>query len=232
MKDISQQKATTLLRFLYAFWVIIAPFSLIYVPYKLIVFGDAATTAKNIMANELLFRISIVGSLITQLLFIFIALLLYKLFEKVNKTQSILMVVFALVSVPIAMFNTLNKIAVVMLLDGADYLKVFSAEQLYSLTMFFLNLNAQGMTIASIFWGLWLFPLGYLIYKSGYFPKFVGVAVIIAGFGYTIDSFIKFILPNYKFTSVIDLLTIGEMVFVFWIIFKGAKLPKIKNETK
>ena len=228
--DLSQRKAATALRFLYLIWAIIGIFSLMYVPTKLIVFGDVVATAKNIMGNELLFRAGIVGSLITQLIFIFTVLFLYKLFKGVNKNQSILMVIFALVSVPIAMFNTLNKIAAVMLLNGAGYLKEFSTEQLYSLVMFFLNLNVQGQIIASIFWGLWLFPLGYLIYKSGYFPKFVGVAVIIGGIGYTIDSFIKFILPSFNIASVTDVLIMGEMVFVLWIIVRGAKLPEMKNE--
>ena len=218
IKNISQQKSATLLRFLYAFWAIIGMFSLMYVPSKLIVFGDALVTAKNIIANELLFRVSIVGCLITQLLFIIVALMLYKLFEKVNKNQSISMVVFALVSIPIAMISTLFKIAALLLLDNPEQM------------MFFLNLNVQGIIIASIFWGLWLFPLGYLIYKSGFFPKFVGIAVIFGGFGYVIDSFMKLILPNFNIAPVINILTMGEMVFVLWIIIRGAKLSKVKNE--
>jgi hypothetical protein len=216
-EDISQQKSTTILRFLYFFWAIIGLFSLMYVPSKLIVFGDALVTAKNIIANELLFRVSIVGCLITQLLFIIVVVLLYKLFETVNKNQSILMVVFALVSVPIAMISTLFKTAALLLLDSPDQM------------MFFLNLNLQGTIIASIFWGLWLFPLGYLIYKSGFFPKFVGIAVIIGGFGYIIDSFMKLILPNLNITPLVDILTLGEMVFVLWIIIRGAKLLKKKK---
>ncbi|MCK4996795.1 DUF4386 domain-containing protein [Candidatus Pacearchaeota archaeon] len=215
-KDISQQKSAILLRFLYTFWAIIGAFSLIYIPSKLIVFGDAGTTAKNIITNELLFRVGIVGCLITQLLFIIVALLLYKLFEKVNRNQSILMVVFALVSVPIAMISTLFKFTTLFLVDNFEQM------------MFFLNLNVQGIIIASIFWGLWLLPLGCLIYKSGYFPKFVGVAVIIGGFGYIIDSFVKIILPNLNIAIIVDILALGEMVFVFWIIIKGVKLKDAK----
>ena len=214
--DISQQKVGTILRFLYTFWAIIGAFSLMYIPSKLIVFTDAAITAKNIIANELLFRVGIVGCLITQLLFIIVVLLLYKLFEKVNRNQSILMVVFALVSVPIAMISTLFKFTTLFLVDNFEQM------------MFFLNLNVQGIIIASIFWGLWLLPLGCLIYKSGYFPKFVGVAVIIGGFGYIIDSFVKIILPNLNIAIIVDILALGEMVFVFWIIIKGVKLKDAK----
>ena len=182
------------------------------------------------MDSELLFSMGIVGSLITQLIFIFVVLVLYKLFKPVDKNHALLMVIFALVGIPIAMLNTLNLIAVLLLLSGADYLKVFGADQLQALMMFFLNLNEQGVLIAMIFWGLWLFPLGYLIYKSGYFPRIFGILVTMAGFGYLLDSFTHFLLPNYTsyealFFPVIILLTIGETLFMAWVLLKGAKIP-------
>ncbi len=174
MKVLTAQKSVTLLRILYPIWAIFGMFSILYVPSTLFVDGDARTTAQNIMENELLFRAGIAGSLITQLLFIMAALLLYVVFKHVQKQLAGLMVVFALVSVPIAMLNELNKVGAYLLLNSPEYLNLF------------LELNAQGIHIASIFWGLWLFPLGLLIYHSGFFPKFVGVAVIIGGFGYTL----------------------------------------------
>jgi hypothetical protein len=198
-----------------------------YVPATLIVPGDATTTANNIMANELLFRMGIVGSLITQLIFIFVVLVLYKLFKPVNKNHSLLMVIFALVGIPIAMLNTLNRVAALLLLNGADYLKVFGSDQLHTLVMLFLNLNERGVLIASIFWGLWLFPLGYLIYKSGYFPRILGALVVMAGFGYLLGSFTHFLLPNYEVIfPVFELMTFGEVLFMLWLLLKGAKIPK------
>jgi hypothetical protein len=214
----SQKEVVKYLRVLYLLWFIFGMFSLVYVPSTLIVPANAATTASNIASNEFLFRGGIVGSLITQLIFIFAVLLLYKLFEKVNKTQSLLMVVLALVSVPIAMLNTLNRVAAL--------LSVGNPEQM----MFFLNLNAQGQVIASIFWGLWLFPLGYLIYKSKYFPKLVGIAVIMGGIGYVLDFFVKLLLPSLEvLLSISELLVWGEVVFLGWLVIKGAKLSKTKS---
>ena len=228
--DLSQHKAVTILRILYPIWVVVGLFSIMYVPATLIVAEDAAATASNILANESLFSMGIAGSLITQLILIVVVLVLYKLFKPVNKNHASLMVIFALVGVPIAMLNTLNRIAALLLLSGADYLKVFGADQLQALMMFFLNLNEQGVLIATIFWGLWLFPLGYLIYKSGYFPKILGVLLIMAGFGYLLDSLTHFILPNYAnyeaiFLPVIALLTFGELLFMGWVVLKGAKIP-------
>ena len=229
--DLSQQKAVTLLRIMYPIWAIVGLFSVMYVPATLIVPGDAATTANNIMDNDLLFRMGIVGSLITQLIFILVVLVLYKLFRPVNKDHTWLMVMFALVGVPIAMLNTLNRVAALMLLNGADYLNVFGADQLHAQMMLFLNLNEQGVFIASIFWGLWLFPLGYLIYKSGYFPRIFGVLMTIAGFGYLLGSFVHFLLPDYEaISSVLEVMTIGETIFMAWVLLKGGKIPKINPE--
>ena len=232
--DLSPRKAVTVLRLLYLIWFAVGPFSLKYVPATLIVAGDAITTANNILANELLFRMGIVGSLMTQVVQILVVLVLYKLFKSVNKNHASLMVIFALVGIPIAMLNTLNRLATLLLLNGADYLKVFGADQLHALVMLFLNLNEQGQLIATIFWGLWLFPMGYLIYKSGYFPRILGVLVIMGGFGYVLDSFTHFILPNYAnyqaiFVPVVTLLAIGEILFMLWVLVKGAKIPEMKS---
>jgi len=224
--DLTQHKAVTILRILYPIWAVVGLFSIMYVPATLFVAEDAAATASNILADESLFSMGIAGSLITQLILIVVVLVLYKLFKPVNKNHASLMVIFALVGVPIAMLNTLNRIAALLLLSGADYLKVFGADQLQALMMFFLNLNEQGVIIASIFWGLWLFPLGYLIYRSGYFPRILGVLVAIAGFGYLLGSFTHFLLPNYEaIAPVLELMTVGEIVFMGWVVLKGAKIP-------
>ena len=212
--DLSKHKAVTLLRLLYPIWAIVGLFSIMYVPATLIVSGDAAATAANIIADESLFRMGIAGSLITQLIQIVVVLVLYQLFRSVDKNHASLMVIFALVGIPIAMLNTLNRIAALQLLNSADQM------------MLFLNLNAQGVIIASIFWGLWLFPLGYLIYKSGYFPKIVGVLMFIAGFGYLLGSFMHLLLPTYgTIIQVLELMTFGEVLFMVWVLLKGAKLP-------
>lgn len=215
ISNISQHQALTFLRILYPVWMIFGMFSILYVPSVLIIQGDAATTATNIISNEFLFRAGIAGSLMTQLIFIFAALLLCKLFAPVNKIYSILMAVLALVSVPIAMVNELNNLAALQLLKNPQDL------------MLYLTLHKQGIVIASIFWGLWLFPLGYLIYKSGYFPKIIGIAVVIGGIGYTLGSFTELLMPNLKtLLSTFEMMTFGEIIFLGWLVFKGANINK------
>jgi hypothetical protein len=214
MQNDSRQKNVTLLRVLYPVWAVAGMFGLLYVPSKIIVAGDAVATANNIVANEMLFRAGIVSNLVTQLLFVLIPLLLYELFEQTNKRQALLMVILALVAVPIAMLNELTNVAALLLKSNPDQVQ------------FYLDLNAYGVTIASIFWGLWLFPLGCLIYKSGWFPKIIGVVVLIAGVGYTLTSFLKFLTPDLDMLlSILSLMTFGEVIFLLWLVFRGVQ-PK------
>jgi hypothetical protein len=226
--DLSQRKAVTYLRILYPLWAVVGLFGIMYVPTTLIVPGDAAATANNLMANELLFNLGIISSLITQLIHIVVVLILYELFKSVSKNQASLIVVLGLVGVPIAMLNALTQVAALLVLSGADYLAVFTADQSQSLMMFFLNLNEQGILIASIFWGLWLFPIGTLTHESRYFPRIFGHLMILAGFGYLLGSLAHLLLPNDEaiFFQVFDLMTYGEVIFMLWFVVRGAKLPE------
>ncbi|MFC1640710.1 DUF4386 domain-containing protein [Patescibacteria group bacterium] len=228
--NLSQHKAVTLLRILYPVWAIIGLFSLMYATSGQIVEGDAAATVRNIMDNELLFRLGIIGSLITQLIHILVVFVLYVLFKAVNKTQAIVLVVLGLVGVPIAMLNDLNHFAVLLIANGADYLNAFSGAQLDALTMFFLELQSVGILIAGIFWGLWLFPLAYLIYNSGYWPRVFGILMAIGGIGYFIGSFIHLLLPGQEtIIAIFDVMTFGEVIFMIWVLLRGAKLPETKS---
>lgn len=218
--NLSQPQAITILRILYPLWAIIGMFGIMYVPSVIIVAGDAAQTASNLIAHELLFRAGIVGSLLTQLIGVIVVLVLYQLFKRVNKNHAMLMVIFLLVGVPIAMLNTLNRLGALLLVKNPD------------LMMLFLNLNIEGVQIASIFWGLWLLPMGYLIYKSGYFPKILGVFMFLAGISYFLASFIHFLFPSYEAVlSALEILINGEVLFMLWVIFMGAKLEEEKTLT-
>ena len=195
-------------------------FGIIYVPSSLIVLGDAATTASNIMANELLFRLSIVTALTLQIVYIFLALALYKLLNPVDKNNAVLMVILVLVAAPIAMLNELNHVAVLLVLSGSDLLTTFSLDQVQASVPLFLNLHEHGVFIAQIFWGLWLFPMGYLIFKSNFLPLALGILMIIGGFGYLVDSFVYFIFPDFNVTFS-EFTFLGELLLPLWLMFKG-----------
>ena len=212
-------------------YLIMIPFALFGIMWgtSLIVPGDAATTANNIMASESLFRFSIMSALMVGIGHILLVLVLYKLLKAVNKNHALLMVIFLLVGAPIAMLNELNRFAALLLSSGADYLMtVFTADQLQALVPLFLDLHEHGISIAGIFWGLWLFPMGYLVFKSGYIPRILGVFLIIAGFGYLIDSFAVFLLPN--FIAIISKFTqftwYGELLLPLWLLIKGVNVEQ------
>jgi hypothetical protein len=210
--------------FLYLMMAPLGIFGLMYVPSKLIVPEDAATTANNIMASESLFRLGIVSALLLQTISILVVLVLYKLLKPVNKNHALLMVIFILVAIPIAMLNELNHFAALSLLSGAGYLTAFEADQLYAQVMFFFNLHEHGNTIASIFWGLWLFPMGYLVFKSGYIPRILGVLLMMGGFGYLIDSFTIFLFPSFK--GIARFTFWGEVLFPLWLLIKGVNVEQ------
>lgn len=196
---------------------------------NLIVPGDAVITTNNIMASEGLFRSSIVIWLVMQMVYLVKPLILYKIFKPVNKNHAVLMVILILVAIPIAFINELNKFAVLLLLKGGDYLTIIGADQLNSQVMFFLDLHEHGIYIANIFWGLWLLPLGYLVYKSDFLPRILGVLLIIGGFGYLIDSLTFFLFPSYK--AIVTLIVLGpnfisEFALYIWLLIKGVNIEK------
>jgi hypothetical protein len=128
-----------------------------YVPSKIIVAGDAAATARNIVEHRMLFRAGILGNLIGSIGFIFVALALYELLKEVNKRQAVAMVILIVISLPISLYNEVNHLAALKLLSGANYLSVFQKPQLDAMVMLYHGLWGQGINVAAIFWGLWLF---------------------------------------------------------------------------
>ena len=201
-----------------------APLRLIYIPSALFVRGNATATASNIIAHELLFRLGILGDLLTGTIVIFVVLALYRLFKGVDQKLAALMVILGGLTVsPIYFINTLNDAAALMLVRSADFLSAFEKPQRDALAMLFLRLHHQGVVANEIFWGLWLFPLALLVIRSGFLPRFLGVWLIINGFAYLITSFTGLLLPQYEETvsNITFPALLGELVFMLWLVIKG-----------
>lgn len=221
----STKKAARVAGLLYLVACIPAPFSLIYVPNTLIVPGNATATASKILAHESMFRLGMAGEVITSIAFIFAVLALYRLLQGVNKRHASLMVTLFAISIPISCLNVLNEIAALILLRGANFLSVFTKPQLDALSMVFLRLHSFGFVVAAIFWGLWLFPFGVLVYRSGFLPRILGVWLIINCFAYVIPSFTSLLLPQYRdvVTRISLPFLLGEAAIVLWLLIKGAR---------
>jgi Domain of unknown function (DUF4386) len=219
-------KAARIAGAVYLSMVFTAPFSLLYVPGKLIVRGNASATAENILAHETMFRLSIMGELVGQVIFICLAIALYRLLCEVNKPWAWLMVSFVLVSAAVGFLNTLNNIAALLLFRGGDFLAVFDEAQRNALGMLFVRLHSYGQFISEILWGLWLFPFGLLVFRSGFLPRLIGVWLMINCFGYLALSVIALFFSAYYSTafSVAQPVLFGELAIMLWLLIKGAKV--------
>src|SRR5438876_6081300 len=212
---------------IYLSMVITGPFALIYVPNKLIMRGNAAATADNILAHETMFRLAILADLIGAVIFICLAIALYKLLSGVSKTWAGLMVAFVLVSAAVGFLNTLNNIAALTLFRGADFLAVFDKPQRDALGYLFIRLHSQGNLINEIFWGLWLFPFGLLVFRSGFLPRFLGVWLMVNCFAWVVLSITALFFPLYYDVAfrMAQPILFGELAIMLWLLIKGAKVP-------
>jgi hypothetical protein len=123
--------------------------------------------------------------------------------------------------------NILNEIAAIVLVSRADFLAVFQPGQPEALALLFLGLHEQGIIVASVFWGLWLFPFGALVIRSGFIPRIFGYLLFIAGTGYLASSFASLVAPAYGHIvgQVALILEVAEVPIIFWLFFKGLRPP-------
>lgn len=210
----------------YFIMLITGVLGLMVIPSRIILPGDAAGTAANLLNASFLFRCGIVVNLLCQIAFVFLVLQLYRIFRNVNRDIARLMVALVLIAVPIAFLNELTQIAALMVSGSPDYLDVFSKSQRDALQLFCLNLHEQGVIVAGFFWGLWLLPFGRLVIVSKMMPKVIGLLLMVGCFSYLIDSCIALLFPE-KRGVVTDLLMLplsaGEISSIFWLLFKGVK---------
>lgn len=202
-----------------------APFALLYVPSVLIVRGNAAATADNVRNAEGLLRAGMAVELFSATVVIFAMLAFYQLFKAVSKKHAMAMIILMLVATPISYLNVLNDLAALTFARGPSFLSsVFEKGQMDAFVLFFFRLHNQGVVLAQIFWGLWLFPFGIVAMRSGFIPRFVGIAAIVAGWGYVIASSISLFLPPSAqgFADLAMILGVGELAFL-WMLIWGAK---------
>jgi hypothetical protein len=207
--------------------VLTAPFSLLYVPGKLIVRGNATATANNILTHETLFRLAIIGELLGSVIFILLGVALYRLLSGVNKTWARLMIALVLVSAAVGFLNVLNNVAALTVFRGADFLAPFEKPQRDALAYLFIRLHNQGEFMNEIFWGLWLLPFGLLVYRSGFLPRFLGIWLMLACFGWLALSIIALLFPPYYDAAfrIAQPVMLAELAIMLWLLIKGAKVP-------
>jgi hypothetical protein len=230
----SLKKTAKLAGFLYLILIIAGAYNIFYVSSQTIVLVDAVSTANNILSHEFLFRTGIISDIISNTIFVFLALVLYRLFKQVDENKAKLMVAFVIVQIPLVFIMEAFNITSLMIFKG-EILKTFEPNQRQDLAMLFLKINDHGTLTLEMFWGLWLIPFGQLVYKSGFIPRIFGILLIIAGLAYMIDSFVSILFPGYSsFVNqpALLLVAIGEISITLWLLIKGLKynISPVENQ--
>jgi type IV secretory pathway VirB3-like protein len=211
---------------LYLVAIVLGPFSLIYVPNVIVVTGNAGATADNIRSHEMLFRLGIVGDVLTGTVFLFVVLALYRLLKDVDRNLAAVMIILGgIVPLPIFCINAMNWIAALLIVHGVGYASSFSQDQQNALAMLFMQLHHQGNIVNSMFWGLWLLPFGALVIKSRFLPRLLGIWLLVNGVAYLATSSVGLLFPSNL--EVVENVTqpalFGEIAIMLWLIIMGAR---------
>jgi len=214
---------------LYLILILVGMFAVIFVRGKLIVPGDSEATANNISASQLLWRIGIAADLIMHVCDIPIMLIIYILLKPVNRNIAFLALLLNLIQTAVLVANQLNLVAALLQLGTGDYLKQVDPYQQHAQMYLSLKLHDIGFGIGLIFFGFTCLVNGYLIFRSGYLPKTIGVLIQIAGFCYLTNSFALLLVPQFAnriFPTILLPAFVGELSFCLWLIVKGVDVPK------
>jgi hypothetical protein len=211
---------------LYFVFMIVAIIHEVVFP-KLTVAGDAAATARNIMAGEPMYRLGLLLTFSTLVIFIFLVALLHKLFKDVDRFHVLTMVLLVCVGAAAALASLLAQFAPLVLLSGAGYLAAFTKPPLEALSLALVSAPRSGAVIATAFWGLWLFPFGLLVMKSGFFPRILGILLLVAGGAYVTFAVTAITLPEYRQVVARYMMPLyfGEVPIILWMLVKGARVP-------
>jgi len=214
---------------LYLVIFVIAPFPFLLGRASLVVAGDAATTARNILASESVFRLGMVAESVVFLVELVLAALLYVLLKPVNRPLSLAAAFARVGEAVVQAVNLLTSILVLLLLGGASYLAVLEPEPLNALAMLFLDANAFVIMVWGLLFGFHLLLLGYLVYKSSFWPRFLGILLLVASVGYLAQSFGHMLVPQFDdvlSVAVIVLAVPGELAFTIWLLWKGVNVER------
>lgn len=231
----SSEKTTRRPGLLWFLAAVTGGFGLFYMRSYVIVSGDAAATVANIMASEFSYRAAVVSGLFSQIFMFFLGLTLFHLFKDVNRRLATVLLTSVMMTVGIAVINTLNHFEALLVLSQADYLKVFNPEQLHAVAMNSLRLaNSSGQGLLEIFWTPYCFSFGLLIIRSKFLPKIFGILLMIMGVGFAINVFEKFLIPQFHpamFTQLaMTLGALGAIPTILWLLIKGANVQPLDGQ--
>jgi hypothetical protein len=212
---------------LYVVVIVTGIFSLAYVPSQLQLVGDAESVVRSITSNETMYRLGILSWFVNCVAFLLLPLAFYRLFRTVHRPAAILMVAFAMMSIPISLVAAGHELDVLSLISGKPPLQAVSLESRHAMVIRSLTAYDNGMIVAQLFWGLWLLPLGQLIWKSRAVPRAFGVLLLLGGLGYLIQEFGGVFSSSFSQTLLSEYATLpaaaGEIGLGFWLLLRGIR---------
>lgn len=203
----------------------------LFIRNKMIVSGNALATAQNIAASPLLWRVGIAGDIVMHICDLIVAMSYFFLFRRVNKNLAMLAVMFGLIQTAVLVANKMNLMMPLFFLGNEEYLKAFTPEQLQALSMVAIKAHGYGFGIGLIFFGFECLIDGYLVVKSGFLPKVLGIMLSIAGVSYLINSFVLILFPaqsDAMFQVLMLPIFIAELSMALWLLIKGINIDKWK----
>ena len=228
--DECRSRSARIAGLLYLVVIAAGMFSLAYVPARIGVSADPATVLANLQASEALFRLGLAASLVCYVAFLLLPLALYRLLAPVGRTTAILMLALAVAGAALSLANVGNRLEILPLLDASSRVQALGAEQLQAQAVLSLSAYGSGLLTAKLFWGLWLFPFGLLVFKSGFLPRLLGALLMAGCVGYLIDVFGTLVFPGYSSTAISDYATlpaaIGEIGTGLWLLLVGVRSSK------
>ena len=209
---------------IYLILILTGIYGLVYIPSTLIDWGNPELTVINIKKSEFIFRLGILSEIICFIAFIALPLFLHELLKSVGKTAARLMVIFALLCIPMAFINIINKVNVLLLVSGVEYLQKIPQEQLNAQVMYLLASFNNGTMVANLFWGAWLFPFGYLVFKSKFLPRILGIFLMVGCFSYIAEFITRFLFSITEIPWYVSMpSSIGEFGICLWLLVVGCK---------
>jgi hypothetical protein len=225
-----QRKQARTAGLLYLALVVLGILNMIVIPGQYVVRGDPVATIANIQAAEPVFRLGIIVGVLSDAVYILLAFAFYRLLAPVGRTAATLLVVFAAAGAGLGLVSAAARLNVLTVVDIAPFLTAFTAEQLQAQAILSLRSASNLLRVAELFWGLWLFPLGLLVFRSGFLPRAFGVLLMAGSFGYAISFFANILWPVYATTSLPMLVPlpahIGEIGIMLWLVIVGTTLRK------
>ncbi len=221
--------------FCYLLLVLTGFFTLAYIPAQLEAGNNPAAVVQKMAASKTLLRLGIVCGAVCYLSYLFLAFFLYRVFYSVHPQYTRLMALLVVVSIPISFVNLQNQLSILSLLDGEKFLQGLSAEQIQTQVLVYQSHYSNGIAVAGIFWGLWLLPFGYMVFRSGLMPKVLGILLMLGCLAYMVDFFVGNVFPGYAQSGISRYLhipgSLGEIGSCLWLLIVGVNTLKKTNET-